>query len=950
MLLNLQEEKVNKIYNEILPYIEELKHEYHFMTISEEKLNNMVLSIINKNIQNSEDYNIKKIKEKIKDKFVGVIQKKLGNLEKATKLLKSYISKEITYFPEYKKNLYSLTKLSKFFKNHNFIPDPDLIVEIINNNKILDQILESVVNENLETIKENKFENNDNTIIMFVEMYCMLHNIVIKKLEENEDLSIDNLSESLFSNSNNYEQYNWPSSEESEEDIKDKNIDSYYSNDDVKAYLREISKFAPLTVDEEVELATKIMEGDLAAKKKFTEHNLKLVVSIAKRYIGRGLLFLDLIQEGNIGLINAVDKFDVTRGYKFSTMATWWIIQSITRAIADKGRNIRIPVHMVEKINKFKQSEVKLRGVLNRDPKIEEIAADMGISLEQAKSIYKLQADSLSLNQKINDEEESELGDFIPSDYESPEDLSIGKVMREDVDKLLILCNLKKREIEVIRLRFGLDGKGKKTLEEIGTIFGVTRERIRQIEVKAIKKLRNNRNTVGFAQYLEFPEQAEQRLGKYRTVANLDEYKNKRLDNLNVDIVDNNNENTNEQFIEEVVTTKQTNLEKETNKQEVKRMRKIKPFFSYFTGYSKEDVLSKCLYLYDHEIELLHKKFGKNYENEYSVESLTQEDNNKIFASIIPNLRKWLSNPDKIRRNRNLNSKLKTYNMKAMIPFRELIPEINEDELKVILKRLSVQEMSLLKKRFGIMLQNKFEFEPISAEDYKKIYSEIIPKITNWINQEKFENKNNNVIEPSNNFGNTNDKIRTLKPLRIILNDIDEEVFRKIIEKLTEEEKLLIQKRFGIDYTETIIKEDITDEEYKEIYSILIPKMKRWINKETVINNIITPEETTKISDELVENNQENISKNNEEMKATYTYKNNIRIPELVILSCINGIEFSSDNISKMYDISEEEVINLKRKTLLLFKDNLNQMIDDVLNSYNGETRKRIIEHKEEQE
>jgi len=361
MLLNLQEEKVNKIYNEILPYIEELKHEYHYMTISEEKLNNMVLSIINKNIQNSEDYNIKKIKEKIKDKFVGVIQKKLGDLEKATKLLKSYISKEITYFPEYKKNLYSLTKLSKFFKNHNFIPDPDLIVEIINNNKILDQILENVVNENLEIIKENKFENNDNTIIMFVEMYCMLHNIVIKKLEENEDLSIDNLSESLFSNSNNYEQYNWPSSEESEEfeeDIKDKNIDSYYSNDDVKAYLREISKFAPLTVDEEVELATKIMEGDLAAKKKFTEHNLKLVVSIAKRYIGRGLLFLDLIQEGNIGLINAVDKFDVTRGYKFSTMATWWIIQSITREIADKGRNIRIPVHMVEKINNLSTSSL----------------------------------------------------------------------------------------------------------------------------------------------------------------------------------------------------------------------------------------------------------------------------------------------------------------------------------------------------------------------------------------------------------------------------------------------------------------------------------------------------------------------------------------------------------------------------------------------------------------
>ena len=261
-------------------------------------------------------------------------------------------------------------------------------------------------------------------------------------------------------------------------------------NDPVRMYLKEIGRINLLTSDEEFEYAKRAEEGDEEAKKMLAESNLRLVVSIAKRYVGRGMLFLDLIQEGNIGLMKAVDKFDPTKGYKFSTYATWWIRQAITRAIADQARTIRVPVHMVETINKLARVQRQLTQELNREPTDEEIAKKLGITVEKVREVYKISQDPVSLETPIGEEEDSHLGDFVPDErMMGPEEYATVEMLKEELaGELLTLTD---REEKVLRLRFGLDDGQCRTLEEVGQIFGVTRERIRQIEAKALRKLRH---------------------------------------------------------------------------------------------------------------------------------------------------------------------------------------------------------------------------------------------------------------------------------------------------------------------------------------------------------------------------------------------------------------------------------------------------------------------------
>ncbi|MBC2577507.1 RNA polymerase sigma factor RpoD [Peptostreptococcus russellii] len=261
-------------------------------------------------------------------------------------------------------------------------------------------------------------------------------------------------------------------------------------DDPVRMYLKEIGKIPLLKPHEEVEYAKRMAEGDEYAKEKLIEANLRLVVSIAKRYVGRGMLFLDLIQEGNLGLIKAVEKFDYTKGYKFSTYATWWIRQAITRAIADQARTIRIPVHMVETINKLIRVSRQLLQQLGRDPKPEEIAKEMNMTEEKVREIMKIAQDPVSLETPIGEEEDSHLGDFIPDeDAPAPAEAAAYSLLREQI--AVVLETLNEREQKVLRLRFGLDDGKTRTLEEVGKEFDVTRERIRQIEAKALRKLRH---------------------------------------------------------------------------------------------------------------------------------------------------------------------------------------------------------------------------------------------------------------------------------------------------------------------------------------------------------------------------------------------------------------------------------------------------------------------------
>ncbi len=273
-------------------------------------------------------------------------------------------------------------------------------------------------------------------------------------------------------------------------------------DDPVRMYLKEIGKVNLLTADEEVTLAKAMEKGDVFAKKRLAEANLRLVVSIAKRYVGRGMMFLDLIQEGNLGLMKAVEKFDYTKGFKFSTYATWWIRQAITRAIADQARTIRIPVHMVETINKLVRTQRKLIVKLGRDPLPEEIAQDMGIDEGKVHEILKIAQEPVSLETPIGEEEDSHLGDFIPDDdVVSPSDAAAFTLLKEQLSE--VLGTLNEREKKVLILRFGLEDGRSRTLEEVGKEFDVTRERIRQIEAKALRKLRHPSRSKKLKDFLE---------------------------------------------------------------------------------------------------------------------------------------------------------------------------------------------------------------------------------------------------------------------------------------------------------------------------------------------------------------------------------------------------------------------------------------------------------------
>ena len=293
------------------------------------------------------------------------------------------------------------------------------------------------------------------------------------------------------------------------EDLEDEVLDLDLSvpegvgiDDPVRMYLKEIGRVPLLSADEEVELAKRMEQGDEEAKKKLAEANLRLVVSIAKRYVGRGMLFLDLIQEGNLGLIKAVEKFDYGKGFKFSTYATWWIRQAITRAIADQARTIRIPVHMVETINKLIRVSRQLLQELGRDPSPEEIAAAMEIPVERVREIQKVAQEPVSLETPIGEEEDSHLGDFIEDeDAPAPAEAASYILLKEQLES--VLDTLTPREEKVLRLRFGLDDGRSRTLEEVGQEFGVTRERIRQIEAKALRKLRHPSRSRKLKDYLD---------------------------------------------------------------------------------------------------------------------------------------------------------------------------------------------------------------------------------------------------------------------------------------------------------------------------------------------------------------------------------------------------------------------------------------------------------------
>ena len=363
---------------------------------------------------------------------------------------------ELLELAKKKKNVLEYQEISDFFK--------DQPLEVEQMEKVLDFLEASGVDV-------LRISGNDEELILDVD-----DDADIEKMDDEEEIELDKIDLSV--------------------------PEGVSIEDPVRMYLKEIGKVSLLTADEEIELAKRMEQGDEEAKKRLAEANLRLVVSIAKRYVGRGMLFLDLIQEGNLGLIKAVEKFDYRKGYKFSTYATWWIRQAITRAIADQARTIRIPVHMVETINKLFRVSRQLLQELGREPTPEEIAEEMKMPVERVREILKISQEPVSLETPIGEEEDSHLGDFIQDDnVPVPADAAAFTLLKEQL--IEVLGTLTEREQKVLRLRFGLDDGRARTLEEVGKEFNVTRERIRQIEAKALRKLRHPSRSRKLKDYLD---------------------------------------------------------------------------------------------------------------------------------------------------------------------------------------------------------------------------------------------------------------------------------------------------------------------------------------------------------------------------------------------------------------------------------------------------------------
>lgn len=363
---------------------------------------------------------------------------------------------ELLELAKKKKNVLEYQEISDFFK--------DQPLEVEQMEKVLDFLEASGVDV-------LRISGNDEELILDVD-----DDADIEKMDDEEEIELDKIDLSV--------------------------PEGVSIEDPVRMYLKEIGKVSLLTADEEIELAKRMEQGDEEAKKRLAEANLRLVVSIAKRYVGRGMLFLDLIQEGNLGLIKAVEKFDYRKGYKFSTYATWWIRQAITRAIADQARTIRIPVHMVETINKLIRVSRQLLQELGREPTPEEIAKEMKMPVERVREILKISQEPVSLETPIGEEEDSHLGDFIQDDnVPVPADAAAFTLLKEQL--IEVLGTLTEREQKVLRLRFGLDDGRARTLEEVGKEFNVTRERIRQIEAKALRKLRHPSRSRKLKDYLD---------------------------------------------------------------------------------------------------------------------------------------------------------------------------------------------------------------------------------------------------------------------------------------------------------------------------------------------------------------------------------------------------------------------------------------------------------------
>lgn len=604
-----------------------------------------------------------------------------------SKVFKKYIINK-------KISLETLKEFDRYLKTTKYVPVFDDYIKILNLDMVLPW-LDELVENNLDDItnQDYSFIDNNDFITSLIKVYCLINGL----LEEDNEKEF-----------NDQDEYNLASA---------------------GSYLKEIGNYSLLSVEEERELGLKILAGDLKAKEKMINSNLKLVVSIARKYCssGKGLSFLDLIQEGNIGLIKATERFDVNKGYRFSTYATFWIKQAIIRAIGDKSRNVRIPIYLLEKITTYRKEVEWLSNELKREPTFQEIADKLQISVEKVSQLQLLQIDSISLNKVRDDDNSLELVDIIPDNKQSVEDSIIDLCLSDDINDLLENAGLLENEISVLRYRYGLNKERRElTLREISKILGVTSERIRQIETKAFMKLRTSYKIESLACYLTESKSA---------INNLNFYCEQYALGNKVKFFDKEDDNQQDRQI---------------SYQGEKKYKAAKNVYQYFSEYTKLEIDIALQKLSKKELEILHKKYSEECERGIHNSNLEGKEREYLYRGIIPKIKKTLvrNRKNKNFENSNIIVEEEDKPIEKSKNLYQYFPEYTMTEVNMALQSLTDGELYVLHKRYGEDLKNPIYNSDLEIKEKEDIYKRIISKIKRNLIKDWEERVNSLLTEP----------------------------------------------------------------------------------------------------------------------------------------------------------------------------------------------------------
>ena len=804
---NIAKLDINDIYNMFSSSFNKIYKKYSFINIDRNEFKSMVRETINETKNNYdgeieyEKYLIKALNRKI----LGLIRLDMKDQTKLFDIINNYINQEFSKDIDYNSAINSFDKLENFLELCECSLTLDIIERLVKENSLINKLLITIYEVDREDIFNDSYEGTYNDLVVyFIQMFCKVHNI---KIKENE--------------------------------IKYSDMGAFASRSSTDIYLREIQNYKLLTREEELDMIKRYKSGEIEVRDEFLSRNLKLVVSIAKKYLGRGVALTDLIQEGNMGLMKALDEFDLSRECRFSTYATNWIKSYITRYIAGKSRNISLPNHFFYELGIFRKVYTNLEKQLDRKPTISELADKTGKNKDVVLRYFDYLNDTKSLSDKVGDEDDTEFSYFIPSSDESLETIAIKKDLSSGLTELLNKCHLKPRELEVLMLRYGLNGDDPLTLEEIGRKYNLTRERVRQMESSALMRIRKSPYVKLFAEYTSNPAKSMENIKKMR-----------------------------EAYIDNPRSFKKDIISEEERKP-APRAKNIYTIFSN-SGYTKEELDIAINELSEEEIELLKSRYGEDLTEMPTIRNKRNEYTKKFMQELFPKLRRIIKN----NREKNMDDEAKKgrKGMKTSKNIYEIFSNqgYSKEELDEAIKCLSKSYIDTLKSRYGEDLMG-VPTAKLDKKERLRLYTAIFGRLK----KELQNNRERSVIPTSK--------------VEDIVNETTNESVEEYVNIPSEENVNVRDEEVKTTHENT---NDTSINEYKMLLELL---------KTSTFNDmlkVLTPKEAVIVC---------------------------------LRLGYIDNKYFTSESIANFLGIDTLEVTETTKKVLLLYRDNINKIIDTAI-------------------